>query len=103
MKRKLVALSRRNVTALRKHLKQGPRASLQPAHDLGRQAAALDLETLDEVRIHEVAPATLEAASSGDGIIQRAEILLPRLSPRLWRRIVPRKLLPAQWLFYPRP
>jgi signal transduction histidine kinase len=73
MKRKLTALSRRYVTALRKHLQQGPRANLQPAHDLGCQAAALDLETLDVARIHEGALATLEASSSRDGFIKRAE------------------------------
>ncbi len=74
MKRKVTELSRRYVTALRKHLKQGPQAGLQPALALGRQAAALDLETLDVVKIHEAALATLEAASSRDGIIERAEI-----------------------------
>jgi signal transduction histidine kinase len=74
MKRKLTGLSRRYVAALRKHLKQGPQASLQPALGLGRQAAALDLETLDMARIHEGALATLEASSSKDGIIKRAEM-----------------------------
>ena len=74
MKRKLIALSQRYVTALRKHLKQGPRASLQPARGLGRQAVAIGLETLDVARIHEEALATLEASSSKDGIIKRAEI-----------------------------
>jgi len=74
MKRKLIALSRRYVAALRKHLQQGPRASLQPAHDLGCQAAALDLETLDVARIHEAALATLEVSRSRDGLIKRAEI-----------------------------
>jgi len=74
MKRELTGLSRRYVAALRKHLKQGPRASLQPALGLGRQAAALDLETLDMARIHEGALAILEASSSRDGIIKRAEI-----------------------------
>jgi signal transduction histidine kinase len=74
MKRKLTALSRRYVTGLRKHLKQGPRANLRPAHDLGCQAAALNLETLDVARIHEDALATLEASSSRDGLIKRAEI-----------------------------
>src|SRR5206468_10017707 len=69
MKRKLIALSRRYVTALRKHLKQGPRASLQPARGLGRQAVAIGLETLDVARIHEEALATLEASRSRDGII----------------------------------
>ena len=74
MKRNLTALSRRYVTALRKHLRPGPRASLQPALALGRQAAALNLETLDVARIHEGALATLEAACSQDGVIERAEI-----------------------------
>ena len=74
MKRKLIALSQRYVTALRKHLKQGPHASLQPARGLGRQAVSLGLETLDVARIHEGALATLEASSSRDGIIKRAEI-----------------------------
>ena len=74
MKRKLIRLSRQYATALRKHLKQGPRASLQPARGLGRQAVANGLETLDVAKIHEGALATLEASSSRDGIIERAEI-----------------------------
>jgi len=74
MKPKLTALSQRYVTALQKHLRQGPRASLQPAHDLGRQAAALDLETLDVARIHDGALATLEGSSSRDGHIKRAQL-----------------------------
>ncbi len=64
------------MSALRKHLKQDPRA-IPPcgaALALGRQAVALDLETLDVARIHEDALATLEAASSKDGVIKRAEI-----------------------------
>jgi signal transduction histidine kinase len=76
MKRKLTGLSQRYVTALRKHLRQGPRA-IPPcgtALALGRQAAALNLETLDMARIHEDALATLEAVSSKDGVIKRAEI-----------------------------
>ena len=74
MKRKLSALSQRYVTALRRHLKQGPRANLQPARGLGRQAVVIGLETLDVARIHEAALATLESSSSSDGIIERAEI-----------------------------
>jgi signal transduction histidine kinase len=74
MKRKLIRLSRRYVTALKKHLKEGPLASLKPARGLGRQAVAIGLETLDLARIHEGALATLEASSSRDGIIKRAEI-----------------------------
>ena len=74
MKRKLTGLSRAYLAALLKHLKQGPGASLQPARGLGRQALNLGLETLDVARIHEGALATLEASSSRDGIIERAEI-----------------------------
>jgi signal transduction histidine kinase len=74
MKRELIRLSRRYVTALRKHLKQGPQASLQPARGLGREAVAIGLETLDVARIHDGALATMEASSSRDGIIKRAEI-----------------------------
>ena len=76
MKQKLTSLSQRYVTALKKHLKQGPRA-IPPcgtALALGHQAAALNLETLDVARIHEDALATLEASSSRDGFIKRAEI-----------------------------
>jgi signal transduction histidine kinase len=74
MKRKLIGLSQRYRASLQKHLKQGLRASLQPARRLGRQAVALGLETLDVARIHEGALATLESSSSRDGIIKRAEI-----------------------------
>ena len=76
MKRKLARLSQRYVAALEKHLRQGPRAvpPCGTALALGREAAALDLETLDVARIHEGALAKLEASSSRDGIIERAEI-----------------------------
>ena len=74
MKRKLTRLSRGYTAALRKHLKQGPRASLQPARGLGQRAAALGLETLDVARIHEAAVSSLEASRSRDGIIKRAEM-----------------------------
>jgi len=73
MKRKLTALSQRYLKALKKHLSQGPRAGLRLAHGLGHQAVALGLETLDMAKIHEGALATLEASSSSDGIIKRAE------------------------------
>ena len=74
MKRKLSRLSRRYASALRKHLKAGPSASLQPARRLGSQAVSLGLETLDVARIHEGALADLEVSSSRDGLIKRAEI-----------------------------
>jgi len=74
MKRKLIGLSQRYQALLQKHLKQGPRATLRPARGLGRQAVAIGLETLDVARIHQGVLATLEASSSRDGIIERAEI-----------------------------
>ena len=74
MKQKLTKLSQRYVTALRKHLKQGPRASLQPALGLGRQAVALGVETLELARIHERAHTTLGLSNSKNGVIKRAEI-----------------------------
>jgi len=79
MKHKLIRLSQRYVTVLRKHLKQGPerparrQASLEAARHLGREAVRLGLETLDVARIHEGALGTLERSSSRDGISKRAE------------------------------
>ena len=80
MKQKLIGLSQRYVTALRKHLEQGPRASLQPALGLGRRAVVLGLETLELARIHERAIVTLEAASGKDGIEKRAQIFFTEAS-----------------------
>src|SRR5579859_3716847 len=73
MKRKLTALSQRYVTALSNHLSKGPRAGVRSAHSLGRQAVAIGLETLDVAKIHQEALATIEASSSSDGLIKRAE------------------------------
>ena len=73
MKQKLIRLSRRYAWALKKYLMQGRRATLGPARGLGRQAVKLGLETLDVAKIHEETLAKLEAASSRDGIIERAE------------------------------
>ena len=50
-----IGLSHRYVTALRKHLQQGPRASLRPALGLGRDAVALGLETLELACMHDEA------------------------------------------------
>ena len=74
MKQKLIGLSQRYVTALRKHVRQGPRASLQPALALGRRAVVLGLETLELARIHEQAVATLELSRSKNGFLRWAEI-----------------------------
>jgi signal transduction histidine kinase len=73
MKQELAGLSQRYVTELRKHLKRGPQADLQPALGLGREAVALRLETLELARMHERAVATLELAEGRDGIAKRAE------------------------------
>jgi signal transduction histidine kinase len=74
MKQKLSRLSHRYVTALRKHLKQEPRASMLPAFGLGRRAVVLGLETLDLARIHEQAITTLELSKSKNGEIKQAKI-----------------------------
>jgi signal transduction histidine kinase len=74
MKQKIIRLSQRYVTALRKHLKPGPRASLQPALRLGRQAVILGLETLELARIHERALAALDLSKSKNGLAKQAEI-----------------------------
>jgi signal transduction histidine kinase len=74
MKQKPSGLSQRYVAALRKHLGDGPRASLKPALGLGRRAVVLRLETLDLARIHEQAVATLDLAKKRDGFIKRAEL-----------------------------
>jgi signal transduction histidine kinase len=61
MARKLNGLAQRYVAALRKHLRQGPRA-IPPratAQGLGRRAMTLGLETLDLARFHEQALITL--------------------------------------------
>ena len=73
MKQEANGLSQRYVTALRHHLKQGPRASLRPALELGRRAVVLGLETLELARMHERAVATLELTRSKDGEMKRAE------------------------------
>jgi signal transduction histidine kinase len=66
-------LSRRYVAALRKHLKQGPGATLRPALGLGRQALSLGLDTLELARLHERSVAALDLALSQDGFTKRAE------------------------------
>jgi len=76
MRRKLHGLSQRYVAALRKHLTQDSRASLQPAQGLGRRAMALGLETLDLARFHEQALITLVlpgySADTREWMIRRA-------------------------------
>jgi signal transduction histidine kinase len=67
MTRKLTGLARHYEAALRKHLKSGPRASLQPARGLGRRATTIGVETLDLARIHERALITLVLPSYSPG------------------------------------
>jgi signal transduction histidine kinase len=77
MKAKLSRFSRRYQTALQTNLNQGPRASLQPAVGLGRQALSMGLKTLDLAMIHRQALTTLVSPGgspeSGDGMMKRAE------------------------------
>jgi signal transduction histidine kinase len=73
MKPKFTRLSRQYAVALRKHVRQRPRGSLQAARRLGCEAVGLGLETLDVARMHARALANLEGASR-DGIIKPAEI-----------------------------
>jgi len=76
MKAKASRLSGRYLAALRRHIKPGAKASLQSATRLGRQAAALGLETLELARIHEQAMRTLVSpggpSRTREGIIKRA-------------------------------
>jgi signal transduction histidine kinase len=74
MKRKLMLLTGRYLAALRKHLKQEPRASLQPALRLGRQTVVLGLETLQLARIHEQAIVALGLSDISNEQTKRAEI-----------------------------
>jgi signal transduction histidine kinase len=74
MRKKIISLSQRYATALRKHLKICPRGSLRPALKLGRQAVALGLETLELARIHEQAVAELRLPKNKEGLIKRAEV-----------------------------
>jgi signal transduction histidine kinase len=76
MEHKLTGLSRQYQVALRKHLKQGPRASLKQAKRLGRQAVNLHLEMLDLAGIHEQALIALvlpsHSAATRDAMVRRA-------------------------------
>ena len=74
MKQKLIRLSQRYVMALRTHLQPGARDGLASALELGRQAVAMGVETLELARIHERALHTLELPKSKNGFMKRAEI-----------------------------
>lgn len=74
MQQKLIQLSQRYVAALGRHLQPGAGASLQSALELGHQAVALGVETLELARMHERALITLDLANSKHGRINRAEL-----------------------------
>jgi signal transduction histidine kinase len=74
MKQNQIRLSKKYEAALGKHLKKGPQASLRPALELGREAAALGLETLELARIHEQALATFELSNIKNGFTKLAGI-----------------------------
>jgi len=69
----VIRLTKRYTAALRRHLKEGVRASLQPALRLGRQAVGLGLETLELARIHERALVTLKLPAQAGRLTRRAE------------------------------
>ena len=74
MKPKSNGFSERYATALEKQLKRGPSASLEPALQLGREAVALKLETLDLARIHEKALADMGLPEAKNGFLKLAGI-----------------------------
>jgi signal transduction histidine kinase len=74
MKQTLVQLSQQYATTLGKQLKLGPRASLLPALELGRQAVVLGLETLDLARIHEQAMVELQLSTTKNAFTKLAGI-----------------------------
>lgn len=74
MKRKLIRLSGRYATALHEHLRRGLGASSQAALGLGRQAAALGLETLELARMHDRALTTLVVSNGTSRLTKRAEM-----------------------------
>lgn len=74
MKQKQIGLLPRYVAALRKHLKQGRRATLQPALKLGRQAVALKIEILELAGIHERALLALDLSKGPQALVKQAEL-----------------------------
>jgi signal transduction histidine kinase len=74
MKRKLLAISKRYAAALQKHLRPGPVRGLDPALRMGRQAAALGLDTLELARMHEQALTVLKIGQSKIKLKRQAEL-----------------------------
>lgn len=87
METKLASLSRRYQAALKKHLKQGPRASPPSADRLGREALDMGLETLDLAKIHEQALAALmspgRSSAITNGTIKRAQTFFAKALVRI--------------------
>ncbi len=93
MKPELTRLARRYKTALRQHLKQGLRASLQTASRIGRDALALRLATLELARIHERAFFGAAPTNPNQGLKRRAENFFVKASTPI---IEARHSVPAQ-------
>ena len=74
MEKKSNGIVNQYAAALRTHLKEGSRASLQAALDLGRQAVVLRLETLDLARVHEQALATVGLSKAKAGTLKRSKL-----------------------------
>lgn len=85
-KPEMVRWAKRYRTALRTYLGQGPRSSLRQALALGRQAAALGLETLDVARVHEQA---LQALIVPKGSARSRKRVLARTKAFFEETIVP--------------
>ena len=65
--------------ALRSYIEQGPQADLAAAHELGEQAVALDLGTLELAKMHDEALAALVPADgTADGTADRPADLTAR-------------------------
>ncbi|HUR47531.1 MAG TPA: phosphatase RsbU N-terminal domain-containing protein [Candidatus Saccharimonadales bacterium] len=74
MKPKILVISERYVAALQNHLKPGQATNLAPAFQLGRQAVALGLETLELAKVHEQALTTLSIETCQIKLVRQAEI-----------------------------
>lgn len=85
-KPEMVRWEKRYLTALRRYLGKGPRSSLRSALGLGRQAAALGMETLDVARVHEQA---LKALIVPNGSARSRKRVLARTNVFFEETIVP--------------
>lgn len=83
---KAAGWARRYRTVLRRHMKDGSGASLQPALRLGHRAAELGLETLDLAAIHEQA---LASQKSPGGTVKDSRQLFKRATAFFAETLVP--------------